>query len=42
MTTVVVRVSVLAGAFAGTAAVQRLLGRVGTRRSRGAPFHPNG
>ncbi|MCQ4119701.1 hypothetical protein [Rhodococcus tibetensis] len=42
MTTVFVRVSVLSAAIAGTAALQRFLGRVGTRRTRGAPFHPNG
>lgn len=42
MTTVFVRVGVLAGAIAGTAALQRFLGRLGARRTRGAPFHPNG
>ncbi|KAF0957398.1 hypothetical protein [Rhodococcus sp. T7] len=43
MTTAIVRVSVLAGVLGGGAAVlQALLGRLGTRRTRGVPFHPNG
>ena len=42
MTTVIVRVSALAGAIASAAALQRFRGRVGTRRTRGAPFHTNG
>ncbi|KAF0957562.1 MULTISPECIES: hypothetical protein [Rhodococcus] len=32
----------LAGAVGGTAVLQAVLGRTGTRRTRGAPFHPNG
>ena len=42
VTTAFVRVSVMAGGRRAAGVLQALRRRVGTRRTRGAPFHPNG
>ncbi|MDI9978729.1 hypothetical protein [Rhodococcus sp. IEGM 1307] len=42
-TNVALLLGLLAGSLGGTAALQTFLGRTGSkRRTRGAPFHPNG